>query len=173
VLTGKGLNKLADRNEHLVVVMVERSNGGEFEIWPLHITLVPWFPCDDELRLDQTLQLVASRHKPINVKTGIVEEWGRHEKFIVQTVGTSPKLQKLHLDIFGSLENNGFHIHQKDFLGEKYKPHLTLRNRYQKSEALPGGTIVKINKFALIKQIRLKKTGTMIKSVSKEYKLNG
>jgi 2'-5' RNA ligase len=164
---------LGGRNEHLVVVMVERSNGGEFEIWPLHITLVPWFPCDDELRLDQTLQLVANRHKPIRVKTGSVEEWGRQEKFIVQTIDDNSKLHKLHLDIFDSLENNDFHIHQKDFLGEKYKPHLTLRNRYQKSEALPGGTIFKIKKFALIKQIRLKKTGTMIKSVAKEYKLNG
>jgi hypothetical protein len=91
----------------------------------------------------------------------------------VQTIDDNSKLHKLHLDIFDSLENNDFHIHQKDFLGEKYKPHLTLRNRYQKSEALPDGTILKINKFALIKQIRLKKTGTMIKSVAKEYKLNG
>jgi hypothetical protein len=61
----------------------------------------------------------------------------------VQTVGLVQKCNKLHLDIFGSLENNGFHIHQKDFLGEKYKPHLALRNRYQKSEALPGGTDIK------------------------------
>jgi 2'-5' RNA ligase len=164
---------LADRNEHLVVVMVEQSKGGEFEIWPLHITLVPWFHCDDELRLERTLQSVANRHKSIKVKTGQVEEWGRQEKFIVQTIDDNSKMHKLHLDIFDSLENNGFHIHQKDFLGEKYKPHLTLRNRYQKSEALPDGTILKINKFALIKQIRLKKTGTMIKSVAKEYKLNG
>jgi hypothetical protein len=71
------------------------------------------------------------------------------------------------------LENSGFSIHQKDFLGEKYTPHLTLRNRYQRSLAFEPGTELKISNFTLIKQIRLKKTGTMIKSVAKEYKLNG
>jgi 2'-5' RNA ligase len=164
---------LTKRNEHLVVVMVEPSPGKEFEIWPLHITLVPWFHCDDEYHLDQTLQQVAGRHKPIIVLAGRVEEWGGQDKFKVQTVVDDNELHNLHLDIFKTLENNGFAIHQKDFLGDKYKSHLTLRNRYQRSRALPEGSEIKISNFSLIKQIRLKKTGTMIKSVAKDYELNG
>jgi 2'-5' RNA ligase len=146
---------------------------GSLRFGRLHITLVPWFPCDDEERLDRTLQTVANRHKQISVKTGQVEEWGGKEKFSVQAIDEDKKLHNLHLDIFVSLENNGFPIHQKDFLAEKYKPHLTLRNRYQRSKELAVGTEIEIKKFALIKQIRLKKSGTMIKSVAKEYLLNG
>jgi len=153
--------------------MVEPASAQEFEIWPLHITLVPWFPCADEGRLDKTLQLIANRHKPFKVEAGSVEEWGRQEKFQVQLVKDNENINNLHLDIFGTLENNDFPIHQKDFLGKKYKPHLTLRNRYQRSQQLPEGTEIAVEKFALIKQIRLKKTGTMIKSVAKEYVLNG
>jgi 2'-5' RNA ligase len=164
---------LADRNEHLVVVLVEPAPEGEFEIWRLHITLVPWFPCDDEDRLDNTLQQIANRHKPFKVKTGALVQWGKKEKFDVQLIDDEVQINSLHLDVYESLENNGFFIHQKDFLGEKYRPHLALRNRYQKSKALPAGTEIEIKKFALIKQIRLKGSGTMIKSVAKEYQLNG
>jgi 2'-5' RNA ligase len=153
--------------------MVEPAKHDDFEIWPLHITLVPWFPCDDDEHLDRTLQFIANRHKQISARTGPVEEWGKQDKIIVQTIEESEKLHNLHLDVYESLENNGFPIHQKDFLGENYRPHLTLRNRYQRSQKLPEGTEIVIKKFALIKQIRLKGSGTMIKSVAKEYLLNG
>jgi 2'-5' RNA ligase len=164
---------LADRNEHLVVVMVEPATESKFEFWPLHITLVPWFPCDDEIKLNQTLEEIAQNHKPFSVHAGKIEQWGKKDKFEVQIVEDNGELHKLHWDVYRQLENNGFPIHQKDFIGEKYTPHLTLRNRYQRSHALEIGADIKIIKFTLIKQIRLKKTGTMIKSVAKEYKLNG
>jgi 2'-5' RNA ligase len=164
---------LTKRNEHLVVVMVEPASNEEFEIWPLHITLVPWFPCNDEQRLDETLQKIAGRHKEFKVRAGKLEQWGKKEKFEVQKIEDEGLLHKLHWDVFRKLENNGFPIHQKDFLGEKYTPHLTLRNRYQKSHALAEGTELKIKNFTLVRQIRLKKTGTMIKSVVRDYQLNG
>jgi 2'-5' RNA ligase len=164
---------LADRNEHLVVVLIEQPTMINFEFWPLHITLVPWFPGYDEYKLDNILNNIAQRHKSFTVKAGDVEQWGKKEKFEVQKVGDPGNLHKLHWDVFNQLENNGFSIHQKDYLGEKYTPHLTLRNRYQRSFAFEAGTELKISNFTLIKQIRLKKTGTMIKSVAKEYKLNG
>jgi 2'-5' RNA ligase len=164
---------LPERNEHLVVVMVESATQKEFEIWPLHITLVPWFPCDNASRLDSTLKQIANKHKPFKVRTARVEEWGSEDKFIVQLIEDEEKIHDLHNDVYQKLENNGYPIHQKDYLGDKYKPHLTLRSRYQKSHKMPEGTEITIDKIALIKQIRLKRTGTMIKSVAKEYKLNG
>lgn len=151
--------------------MVEPPPTGEFEIWTLHITLVPWFPCDDEQRLDKTLSAVAKRHKPFKVSAGEIEQWGKREKFPVQLIKDQGGLHRLHQDVFDSLENNGFPIHQKDFLGDKYIPHLALRNRYQKSSNLPRGTVIGIENFTLIKQVRLKGSGTMIKSAAKKYKL--
>jgi 2'-5' RNA ligase len=153
--------------------MLEPAKFHEFEIWPKHITIVPWFPCDNEEKLDEVLTKIAARHKPVNVEAGGVEEWGRQDRLMVQVIKDEVKLKKLHLDVYETLENNGFYIHQKDYLGEKYRPHITLRNRFQKNHPIKLGAEIKINNFALIKQIRLKGSGAMIKSVAKEYPLHG
>lgn len=160
------------RNEHLVVIMLEPiGHNIEFEVWPQHITIVPWFPCDDDQKLDQTLRSVAGRHKAFEVTAGKVEDWGREDKFKVITINDyTEQLVRLHQDVFGSLENNGFPIHQKDFLGDKYRPHITLRNQTQKNEQqLWQGETLKIKGFSLIAQVRLKKSGRMIKRIKKNY----
>lgn len=113
----------AERNEHLVVIMLKDvPHGEEFEIWEPHITIVPWFPCDDERRLDKVLAAVAGRHKKLAVKAGEVKEWGRKEKYPVQIIDSDWRLLSLHMDVFNSLENNGFPIHQKDFMGRSTYP---------------------------------------------------
>jgi 2'-5' RNA ligase len=164
---------MATRNEHLVVIMLEPvSLGEEFEVWPPHVTIVPWFPCDNEGRLDEILNKVAGRHKPLTVKADEVQEWGRKQKFEVQLVkDESGLLHKLHQDVFENLENNGFPIHQKDFMGEKYTPHIALRNRLQAGTAMGHGREININDFTLIKQLRLKGSGRMIKTPVKDYHL--
>jgi 2'-5' RNA ligase len=145
--------------------------GEEFEIWEPHITVVPWFPVDDEKRLDKVLLGVAKRHQPLAVKAGKVDEWGRKEKFRVQKIDSDWRLLSLHWDVFRTLEKNGFPIHQKNFLGDKYSPHIALRNRLQKGRDFPRGHEIMIDKFTLVKQLRLKGSGRMIKSLVKDYGL--
>lgn len=160
------------RNEHLVVIMLEQvQKGVEFEIWPAHITIVPWFPVDDEKKLDQILESVAAKHKKFMVSAGKVEEWGKKEKYLVQKIDEQGSLHRLHWEILHILEKNGFHVHQKDFLGEKYTPHIALRNRLQKREELETGKEIAVKNFSLFKQLRLKKSGRMIKALVKDYEL--
>ncbi|HEX5448121.1 MAG TPA: 2'-5' RNA ligase family protein [Candidatus Saccharimonadales bacterium] len=162
------------RNEHLVVIMLEHvPTGQEFEIWNRHITIVPWLPCDDKERLDKVLEQVATRHKSFTVKAGKVETWGRKEKYEIQKIDDPGDLHQLHWDVFRSLEKNGFSVHQKDYLGEKYTPHVALRNRLQKGSALKRGQQIAVNKFTLVRQVRLKGSGRMIKSLVKDYELHG
>lgn len=147
--------------------------GREFEVWPLHITIVPWFPCDDPERLDKQLRGISHRHKSFTVKLGETETWGKKEKFDVVIVDDPGQLHRLHWDVLQTLEKNGFFVHQKDFLGTKYKPHVTIRNHKQMaSAAYKAGDTVKIKSFASVKQIRLKKSGRMIKSIKEEYLLS-
>ena len=162
----------AERNEHLVVIMLKDvPHGEEFEIWEPHITIVPWFPVSDEKRLDGVLTKIADRHREISVKAGKVEEWGRKEKYPVQIIDSDWRLLSLHMDVFNSLENNGFLIHQKDFMNEKYLPHIALRNRLQKGKQMPAGKEVRVDKFTLVKQVRLKGSGRIIKSLVRDYEL--
>ena len=165
---------MAERNEHLVVIMLEPTPAGkEFEIWPMHITIVPWFPCDDVQKLDKVLDKVAKKHKPLKVTVGRIKKWGGQNPFEVFTIENDWRLQSLHWDVFHSLEKNGFPIHQKDYLGEKYTPHITLRNSLADKKRYKDGETIEIDKFTLVKQVRLKGSGRMIKSLLKDYQLNG
>jgi 2'-5' RNA ligase len=165
---------LAERNEHLVVIMLEPMlPDEEFEIWEPHITVVPWFPVNDESRLDKVLTRISVRHKPFAVKARKIEEWGKKEKYRVQKIDSDSRLLSLHWDVFKSLEKNDFPVHQKDFMGEKYTPHIALRNRLQKGRDLPRGKEIDISRFTLIKQRRLKGSGRMIKTLVKDYELAG
>lgn len=145
--------------------------GQEYEVWPPHITIVPWFPCDDGDRLDKTLSAVAARHEAFIVKVGRKSSWGHNEKYDVALIDDPGELYRLHWDVFRNLEKNGFPVHQKDYLGAKYTPHVALRNHLQKDWDYQEGQEVIIDRFTLIKQVRLKKSGRMIKSVKKEYLL--
>ncbi|HVX58816.1 MAG TPA: 2'-5' RNA ligase family protein [Candidatus Saccharimonadales bacterium] len=165
---------MANRNEHLIVIMLEPvSFGVEFEVWPQHITIVPWFPCDDEDELDTLLSAIAAGHEKFELSAGPSETWGREDKYDVVTINDfTRQLHELHEDVFDSLEKNGFPIHQKDFLGQKYRPHVTLRNNVQKQESrLWPGQVVEVANFSLVAQVRLKKSGRMIKRLKKNYEL--
>ncbi|HEX5394763.1 MAG TPA: 2'-5' RNA ligase family protein [Candidatus Saccharimonadales bacterium] len=157
------------RNEHLVVIMVQPVPEREFVVWPLHITVVPWFPVNDELKLDEILQKVASRHQAFDVSAGKTQQWGKKESFNVTLVNDGGSLHRLHLDVFHSLEKAGYPIHQKEYLGAEYQPHITQRNRRRREIA--DGEIIPVISFLLVEQLRQKKTGTMIKRAVKEYYL--
>lgn len=172
MLIGKGSSSLAERNEHLVVIMLEPVPlGEEFEIWPMHITIVPWFPATDIVTLNQLLSGITAKHKPFEVKIGKLEQWGSSEKFDVLKISNKSALHRLHWNVFKNLEKNGFHIHQKDYMGKKYTPHITLRNNLVDKSRYRRGDIVKIDKFTLVKQLRLKGSGRMIKTPVKNYEL--
>jgi 2'-5' RNA ligase len=143
----------------------------EFEVWPPHITIVPWFPVDDKTKLDKLLSKIAQKHQPFEVKAGGIEEWGNDDKFEVLVIKDKGPIRKLHKDVFKVLEKNGFPIHQKDFLGAKYQPHVTLRNQEARTIHFELGETIHVSRFSLIKQDRLKGSGRMIKTVVKDYEL--
>ena len=147
------------------------SAGQEFEVWPPHITLVPWFPSNSPKKLDELLDKIATKHKLFISQAGKIEEWGKKDKFTVQIIEDPGELHRLHWDVFHGLEKSGFPVHQKEFLGEKYTPHVTLRNHLQKGNAMERGAEILIGSFSLVKQVRMKKSGRMIKSLVKDYEL--
>ena len=162
---GKRLHSMSKRNEHLVVIVVEPAPKGEFTAWLLHITIVPWFPAFDLEKLDKVLAKVAAKHEAFDAKVGHVEEWGGKDTFKVNDVESPGNLHRLHWDVFHSLEKNGFPVHQKEHLGSKYRPHFI----HKRHHIIPVGETIPIISFVLVRQVRLKKTGTMIKEIAKEY----
>lgn len=159
---------MAERNEHVIAIMLEPvMQGYEFVDWPLHITLASWFPCSDEQRLDEILEQITKRHQPFNATVGEVADFGTKSYVPVNLVNENSELENLHRDIFNSLEQNGFSVHQKDFMGDGYKAHIT----QQKQGHMNSGDKLDISSFTAVKQVRLKKTGTMVKTIGKKYEL--
>lgn len=150
-----------------MVILVEPAPLQEFVVWPLHITIVPWFPAEDEEKLNNILEKIASRHQAFIVGVGKSELFGRKDKLTVNLVDDPGDLHRLHWEVFHTLEKSGFPIHQKTHLGGKYKPHITYQGRRHSRE----GEELIIDSFTLVRQVRQKKTGAMIKEVVKDYAL--
>ncbi len=148
--------------------MIEPAPAGEFTVWPLHITIVPWFTVSEKTKLDEVLSKVAARHEAFLVSAGRKEVFGKKDKLAVNLINDSGELHRLHWEVFHSLEKNGFLVHQKTHLGEKYKPHVT----HQGKKHLKENEELVIDRFSLVRQVRQKKTGRMIKKVVKDYVLS-
>lgn len=159
------------KNEHLVVIPLEELKKGEqFVEWPLHITVVPWFVVEEERsqELDDLLGEIATRHHPIELIVGRLTMFGAHNDIRVNLINPNQALTDLHFDVLNSLEANNFPIHQKEWLGDKYQAHIA----HQEDKFYTEGQQIEIVSFSLIKQLRQKTTGTMIKELKKEYPLN-
>lgn len=150
--------------------MLEPADVGyEFIEWPLHITIVPWFPCDDEKKLDAILEEIAGNHPVFSVTVGPAEWFGPKKDVPVNLVEASPALMALHIAVFEALEKNNFPIHQKEFVGAGYRAHITHQKHGQKHPR----QILRLKSFTLVKQLRMKKTGAMVKTITKNYELAG
>lgn len=159
---------MAQRNEHVVAIMLEPVKiGQEFIEWPLHITLAPWFPCDDEPKLDKILAQIAKDHKSFSITIGGVQKFGSKKDVPVNVVRDNAQLVELHWKIFNALDKSGFPIHQREYVGGGYQAHVTHQVHGKKK----SGEKLAIGSFTLVKQIRLKKTGTMVKTIAKTYEL--
>ena len=157
------------KNEHLIVIPLEPLKKSKpFIDWPLHVTIVPWFAVPEERAEDLGILLtnIATRYRKFNVKVGGVAMFANGQ-LSVKLIEPAETLQALHLDVFNTLENNGFTIHQKDFLNANYRPHFI----YQPEDKFKTGSLITISSFSLIRQVRQKVTGTMVKELVKEFEL--
>ncbi len=159
---------MSARNEFVIVIMLEPvSLGREFIDWPLHITIVPWFDGNDAKKLDGILSEATKTFPSFSVEVSKIEKFGPKKNIKVNLIKSSPELNELHWSILNVLEKNNFGIHQKEYIGNGYKAHVTHQSHGQKRE----GENLRINSFTLVKQVRQKKTGSIVKSAVKNYKL--
>lgn len=159
---------MAKRNENVIVILLEKMPvNEEFIEWPLHITVVPWFHGYDETKLDKLLSQIAASHKKFKAGVGQLEKFGYKKDVEVNLIDNNKQLNQLHRDVFDILESNDFIIHQKDFVGEGYRAHITRQPHGYKNE----GEEIQIKSLSLVKQERLKKSGAIVKKIVKQYEL--
>ena len=160
------MNAKKTSSEQLLVFMVRNQRQQAFVHWPLHVTIVPWFSVADdlEIKLDYALTTLAKNHQRIQAVIGHTETWGNH---IVEVIAPNQQLHNFHLDVLMMLNQHNFVIHNAKYTGEVYRPHVTR----QQEGRVHIGDILELHSFALIKQNKNVKTGEMVKTIVKEYKL--
>src|SRR5579863_241943 len=99
--------------------------GQEFEEWPLHVTILPWFPATDEAKLDEILGSFARRLKPFFIEVGGVENFGAKKEVAVNIVKPNRTLIALHKRVRKTLDEANMAVHQRDFVGSNYRAHIT------------------------------------------------
>lgn len=111
--------------EYLAVHMVNPANVGDrFTMWPLHMTLLPWFAAPDADIVKQKLEPVLQEVSPFEVMVGARDYLGRNHDVPVRLVQNTPQLQDLHEKLLQTVEANGWELKGR-YTGEHYIPHVT------------------------------------------------
>jgi 2'-5' RNA ligase len=110
--------------EFVIVNMLEPIGiGTRFAMWPLHMTLLPWFNAPDVETVKQQIELALSDFQPFEVEVGQREHFGQR-KLPVMLIKNTPKLQALHETLLKVINVNGWDLPGR-YTGEHFKPHVT------------------------------------------------
>ncbi len=113
----------------LACLMLERvSPQQRFSIWPLHLTIVPWFEIGGNslsefiTRLDE---LVAS-FSSIRLVTGDTAYFGPH-RVKVTLIVPSQELSNLHQKLLSIIRESGGQLLKDNHRSRDFRPHVTNR----------------------------------------------
>jgi 2'-5' RNA ligase len=131
--------------EYMFAYLLDAHHPGDtFTVWPLHITLLPWFKLDvplDEFKTE--LQRILNTTKSVSVKVGSERQFGRRS---VNLIESSAGLLALHELLLDYAKNNGEFTVNKQLVGEQFNPHIT--KNFGKN--LATGKLVNVNRVYLI-----------------------
>ena len=126
----------------LVVFLRDLPKGYEFERWPHHITLLPWFKADREAL--ESLADLAGQYLPMTVEMTKTANFGVRDDILVRLV-ESDALVSLHKKMLSNRDGI-LGLANGRYVGEEFKPHVTLQG---KNDPEPGS--IAINRISLIK----------------------
>lgn len=106
----------------IVHILDEYETGKQFSMWPLHVTLLPWFDAPDANGVVEALTPLLEKSAPINVQLGDFAKLGA--KRTARMLITSTDLKTLHEQLLKIVEDNGWPIRGR-YTGSHFSPHIT------------------------------------------------
>lgn len=140
---------------HFVDPMLE---GRQFDEWPLHITILPWF-YESEVDSIRNIEIAAESMRSCRIALGAkaIKLLGRVEMFgdgldvPVRRINDSTSLGVIHGMLLGQFHEK---LEDKTYIGGNYNPHLTIRENNDPGEA----SEILVNKISLVEYGRPAKT---------------
>lgn len=112
-------------NEYIVAYMLKPlDEGQQFEKWPLHMTILPWFSSPDASQTEKIVADMAASHAPLTLKADGTAQFG-HDRTVRLIVSTD-RLSQLYDDLSQQLKDAGSEFTVK--LYEAYQPHVTVKD---------------------------------------------
>lgn len=109
--------------EFVVVAVLDECNIGDtFTMWPLHMTILPWFEAESVEEAVELLQPIAREFAPIRVELVDFAKFGANRT--VRLVKLSPELHDLHKKLLREVQVNGLQIRGR-YTGDHFSPHVT------------------------------------------------
>jgi hypothetical protein len=116
----------------VVVFPLEPLGAGEgFSLrdWPLHLTVVPTFTGVDLTRAQSAISPILAAHRPLQLRTGPDEGFGRSMTIPVSVIVPSIELTELHSALVTALLAVGAVFDDPEFIGSGYRAHVTMTRR--------------------------------------------
>lgn len=111
--------------DFLVVCMLESIEiGAQFTMWPLHMTIIPWFKADELEPVIVALSSVTAQHKPFTVEVGERAFFGPKGKLPVMMIENTQELQSIHQELLELILSEGWTLEGR-YTGDNYTPHVT------------------------------------------------
>ncbi len=116
-------------SKHMLAVGLEPFEiGEEFMMWPLHITLVPWFPMAPKRELIRELYEIAESTKPFAVNLGMFALFGANAEIPVRLIESSTALDRLHSRTLTAVHRAGGFLNSYSDVSYGFKPHISLQH---------------------------------------------
>lgn len=111
--------------EFVIAYMVDTAEIGQrFTMWPLHMTLMPWFEAPGVRIVEQKLLEKLKDVPGFDVVVGERSSLGVHKRLPVMLITHTPELQRLHEKILETVKENNWQLKGR-YTGELFKPHIT------------------------------------------------
>lgn len=112
-------------HEYVIVCMVDPAQVGDrFTMWPLHITLLPWFDAPDVQTVKEVVEQKLQGFRPFTVSVGKRSSFGVDKRLPVMLIQPSHKLQDLHDTLLTAVQEQGWELHGR-YTGSHFVPHVT------------------------------------------------
>ncbi len=121
--------------QFVVAYMVDPVNiGDRFTMWPLHLTLLPWFDASDAQTVNQKLVQKLETTKTFEARVG-ERAWFGNQKLPVMLIHPTSELQALHESLLEVVQENRWDLEGR-YTGQAFRPHVTQKAGRDASGAL-------------------------------------
>lgn len=117
------------KHRYLLANLIEKQQvGEEFQKWPLHVTLMPWFEFENEVLLVEKLDTLFSTMDSFLYLGGEQDMFGPKKNVPVFKVKNNSPMRTVHKQIMTLLSELGAKI-DDPYVGDNFFSHITVRNR--------------------------------------------